>query len=193
MSQCSSCSAFSPGADLGHLCHILVVTGHEFNLRWCQEKPACGYITQPPSLITPPQSHITTPLSHITPPLSHQPQPHLISHHITFVSHHTHPSHVTPPPSHISCHTTVSHLRSHHHHLASCHTTSISHLVTPPPSHIYPVLPLNCASAVEKKRFVISKLFSRGCGYMNGGTVTVGDVYLFTKAPRERTIRVKLK
>ena len=164
-----------------------------------QEKPACGYITQPPSLITPPPSHITTPLSHITPPMSHHSQPHLISHHITFVSHHTHPSHVTPPlshiscqttshvtphltshvtppPSHISCHTTtISHLMSHYLHLTSPHTTFISDL---------PSVASNCANAMEKT-VVISKLFSRSCGYMNRGTVNVGDVYLFTQTPRK--------
>lgn len=156
---------------------------------------------------TTPISHHTTSISHYNS-LSHQSQPHLISHHITFISHHTHPSHVTPPPSHISCQTTshvtphltshvtpppshischtttVSHLMSHYLHLTSRHTTFISHL---------PSVAFELCQCFEKKTLVISRLFSRSCGYMNRGTVNVGDVYLFTQTPRERATMVKLK
>ena len=154
-----------------------------------QEEPACGYIAQPPFLITPPPSHITTPClihpnptsSHITSPSSHITHTHLMSHHLHLTSH------VKPPlmSHHISRHTTtVSHLMSHYLHLTSRHTTFISHL---------PSVAFELCQCFGEKKLVISRLFSRSCGYMNRGTVNVGDVYLFTQTPRERATMVKLK
>ena len=160
VSQSSNCSALSsPGADLGHLCHILVVTDHELSLRWC-------LIWARKSL------HVGT---------SHNPH---------FSSHHLHlTSHVKPPL--MSHH--ISHLTSHHHRLTSHVTLPSSHISS---HHLHLTFTQCCLWTVPvlwKKKLVISRLFSRSCGYMNRGTVNVGDVYLFTQTPRERATMVKLK
>ena len=156
-----------------------------------QEEPACGYIAQPPFLITPPPSHITTPClispnptsSHITSPSSHITHTHLMSHHLHLTSH------VKPPL--MSHH--ISHLTSHHHRLTSHVTLPSSHISS---HHLHLTFTQCCLWTVPvlwKKKLVISRLFSRSCGYMNRGTVNVGDVYLFTQTPRERATMVKLK
>ena len=196
VSQSSNCSALSsPGADLGHLCHILVVTDHELSLRWCliwaRKSLHVGTSHNP---------HFSSHHLHLTLQLlvsSVPTPPHLTSHHLCLTSHTPISCHTTSishlMSNHLSCHTTshisrhtttVSHLMSHYLHLTSRHTTFISHL---------PSVAFELCQCFGEKKLVISRLFSRSCGYMNRGTVNVGDVYLFTQTPRERATMVKLK